>query len=65
MATGKVKWFDSAKGFGFIASDDGGDDVFAHVSGIKAEGNATLEENQVVTFDVEKGPRGLQAINIV
>jgi CspA family cold shock protein len=65
MATGKVKWFDSAKGFGFIAPDEGGDDVFAHFSGIKAEGNATLEENQVVTFDVEKGPRGLQAINIV
>ena len=65
MATGKVKWFDSVKGFGFIASDEGGDDVFAHVSGIKAEGNATLKENQVVTFDIEKGPKGLQAINIV
>ena len=65
MATGKVKWFDSAKGFGFIASDEGGDDVFAHFSGIKAEGHATLKENQVVTFDIEKGPKGLQAINIV
>jgi len=51
--------------FGFIASDEGGDDVFAHFSGIKAEGHATLKENQVVTFDIEKGPKGLQAINIV
>ena len=65
MATGKVKWFDGAKEFEFIASDEGGDDVFAHFSGIKAEGHATLKENQVVTFDIEKGPKGLQAINIV
>ena len=65
MATRKVTWFAGAKGLGFIASDEGGDDVFAHFSGIKAEGHATLKENQVVTFDIEKGPKGLQAINIV
>ena len=63
--TGKVKWFNSTKGFGFITPDEGGDDVFAHFSSIKTEGYATLEKNQVVTFDVEDGPKGLQAINIV
>jgi CspA family cold shock protein len=63
--TGKVKWFNSTKGFGFITPDEGGDDVFAHFSSIKTEGYATLEKNQVVTFDVEDGPKGLQAINVV
>jgi len=63
--TGKVKWFNSTKGFGFITPNEGGDDVFAHFSSIKTEGYATLEKNQVVTFDVEDGPKGLQAINIV
>ena len=65
MATGKVKWFSSTKGFGFITPNEGGDDVFAHFSGIKTDGYAKLEENQVVTFDVEQGPKGLQAVNIV
>ena len=65
MVTGKVKWFDATKGFGFITPDEGGKDVFAHFSGIKAEGFAKLEENQVVAFDIEEGPKGLQAINIV
>ena len=63
--TGKVKWFNSTKGFGFITPNEGGDDVFAHFSSIKTEGYATLEKNQVVTFDVEDGPKGLQAINVV
>ena len=65
MATGKVKWFSSTKGFGFITPNEGGDDVFAHFSGIKTDGYAKLEENQAVTFDVEEGPKGLQAVNIV
>ena len=65
MATGKVKWFNSTKGFGFITPNEGGDDVFAHFSGIKTDGYAKLEENQTVTFDVEQGPKGLQAVNIV
>mgnify|MGYP001155933281 FL=1 len=65
MATGKVKWFSSTKGFGFITPNEGGDDVFAHFSGIKTDGYAKLEENQAVTFDVEQGPKGLQAVNIV
>mgnify|MGYP001470119044 CR=1 FL=1 len=65
MATGIVKWFNTSKGFGFITPDDGGKDVFAHFSAIKTDGYATLEENQKVTFDVEVGPKGQQAINIV
>ena len=65
MATGKVKWFSITKGFGFITPNEGGDDVFAHFSGIKTDGYAKLEENQAVTFDVEQGPKGLQAVNIV
>ena len=65
MATGKVKWFSITKGFGFITPNEGGDDVFAHFSGIKTAGYAKLEENQAVTFDVEQGPKGLQAVNIV
>lgn len=65
MATGKVKWFSDTKGFGFITPNEGGDDVFAHFSGIKTDGYAKLEENQAVTFDVEEGPKGLQAVNIV
>ena len=65
MATGTVKWFSSTKGFGFITPNEGGEDVFAHFSGIKSDGYAKLEENQAVTFDVEQGPKGLQAVNIV
>ena len=65
MATGKVKWFDSTKGFGFIAPDDGSKDVFAHHTAIAGEGYKSLEENQAVTYDVTEGAKGPQASNIV
>ena len=64
MATGTVKWFNDTKGFGFIKPDDGGDDLFAHFSEIRAQGFKTLAENQKVTFDVVNGPKGKQAANI-
>ncbi|RKE37184.1 cold shock CspA family protein [Paraburkholderia sp. BL23I1N1] len=64
MATGTVKWFNDAKGFGFITPDDGGDDLFAHFSEISAEGFKSLQENQKVSFDVKMGPKGKQAANI-
>jgi CspA family cold shock protein len=65
MATGKVKWFNDAKGFGFITPDGGGDDLFAHFSAINSSGFKTLKENQTVSFDVVQGPKGKQASNIV
>ncbi|WP_127500592.1 cold-shock protein [Actinoplanes solisilvae] len=64
MASGTVKWFNGEKGFGFIAQDDGGADVFAHHTAIDANGFRNLEENQRVEFDVTQGPKGLQAANI-
>ncbi len=64
MATGTVKWFNDAKGFGFITPDDGGEDLFAHFSEIKTEGFKSLQENQKVSFDVKMGPKGKQAANI-
>ena len=64
MATGTVKWFNADKGFGFIAPDDGSEDVFAHFSAIQSSGYRSLEENQKVEFDVEQGQKGLQAANI-
>ncbi len=64
MATGTVKWFNADKGFGFIAPDDGSEDVFAHFSAISASGYRSLDENQKVEFDVEQGQKGLQAANI-
>ena len=65
MANGKIKWFNNAKGFGFIAPQDGGADVFVHFSAIQADGYRTLNEGQDVTYDVEQGPKGLQAVNVV
>ena len=65
MATGKVKWCDSTKGFGFITPEDGSKDVFAHHSAIAGDGFKSLSENQEVTFDVTEGAKGPQATNIV
>ncbi|MEB4614835.1 cold-shock protein [Leucobacter sp. M11] len=64
MATGTVKWFNAEKGFGFIAPDDGSDDVFAHYSAIATSGFRTLDENQKVEYDPARGPKGPQAENI-
>jgi len=64
MATGTVKWFNDAKGFGFITPEDGSADVFAHFSAIASEGFRSLAEGQQVTYDVESGPKGPQAANI-
>jgi len=63
MANGKVKWFNDAKGFGFIEQDNG-DDVFCHFSAITGDGFKSLQEGDDVTFDVVKGPKGLQAENV-
>ena len=64
MPTGTVKWFNDAKGFGFITPEGGGDDLFAHFSEIRADGFKSLKENQRVSFDVKVGPKGKQAANI-
>ncbi|WP_025158096.1 cold-shock protein [Leifsonia aquatica] len=64
MAIGTVKWFNSEKGFGFIAPDDGSPDVFAHFSEIAGDGYRNLTENQRVEYEVTQGPKGLQASNI-
>ncbi len=65
MATGTVKWFNESKGFGFIAPSDGSEDVFVHFSAIQGGGFRTLSEGQAVTFETEKGQKGLQARNVV
>jgi CspA family cold shock protein len=62
--TGTVKWFNDSKGFGFIAQDNGGKDLFAHFSEIQTKGFKSLAEGQRVEFDVKEGPKGLQAANI-
>ena len=64
MTTGTVKWFNEAKGFGFIAPADGGKDVFVHFSGIAGSGFRTLNEGQEVEFEVKEGPKGLQATDV-
>ena len=64
MAVGKVKWFNNAKGFGFIVPEDGGEDIFAHYSTIDMDGYRSLKAGQTVKFEVEQGPKGLHAENI-
>ncbi|QRK07815.1 cold-shock protein [Archangium violaceum] len=64
MATGNVKWFNDAKGFGFITQDGGGEDLFCHHSAIQTQGFRSLQEGQKVEFDVARGPKGLQAQNV-
>ncbi|BAJ02423.1 transcription antiterminator/RNA stability regulator CspE [Shewanella violacea] len=63
--TGTVKWFNEDKGFGFLTQDNGGADVFVHFRAIASEGFKTLDEGQKVTFEVEQGPKGLQASNVI
>ena len=64
MATGKVKWFNDQKGFGFIASEKGGRDIFVHHSVIEGQGFKTLAENQAVEFDVQQSDKGPRAANV-
>ena len=64
MQTGTVKWFNNAKGYGFITPAEGGEDVFVHHSAINADGYRTLNEGQSVAYEVEAGPKGLQATTV-
>ncbi|MBL7153370.1 MAG: cold-shock protein [Phycisphaerae bacterium] len=65
MSTGIVKWFNSSKGYGFIAPDDGGDDLFVHHSEIKTDGYASLDEGQSVQYEVGEGKKGPCATNVI
>ena len=64
MSTGQVKWFNNAKGFGFILPEGGGEELFAHYSSIDMEGYKTLKAGQLVSYDTVEGPKGLHAANI-
>ena len=64
MAMGTVKWFNNAKGFGFIVPEDGGEDIFAHYSTINMDGYRSLKAGQPVSFDLKEGPKGIHAENI-
>ncbi len=63
--TGKVKWFDVKKGFGFLERDDGSEDIFVHFRSIQGDGFKKLDEGQEVDFEIEEGDKGLQAVNVV
>ena len=65
METGTVKWFNESKGFGFISQENGGEDVFVHFRSIQGSGFKTLTEGQSVVFEIEQGPKGLQAVNVI
>ncbi len=64
-STGTVKWFNESKGFGFISPSEGGEDVFVHFRAISGDGFKTLVEGQAVSYEVEKGPKGLQATQVI
>jgi CspA family cold shock protein len=64
MTTGEVKWFNNAKGWGFIVPEDGGDDIFVHFSSVQGTGYKSLVAGQIVNFDLERGERGLHATNV-
>ena len=64
MVTGVVKWFNNAKGYGFVTPDEGEQDIFVHFSAIEMDGYRTLKEGQRVEFEVEEGPKGLHALNL-
>ena len=64
MATGVVKWFNNAKGYGFVTPDEGQNDIFVHFSSIMMDGYKTLKEGQKVEFEISEGPKGLHAMNL-